>query len=266
MGRRRKRRLIGAGAVLLAMLAVTLCAPWLATHDPRAAVPADHLQGPSRTHLLGTDLLGRDIFSRVLYGGQRALATAGLALLVAMPAGLLIGACAGFGPLWIDRSLMPLVDALLAFPALLLALALVTLLGQGTVPLALAVGIAGIAGYARVARAAVRAARAQAFVEAARAIGAGRGRTLWFYILPAAAPTLLSFGGVTLSWALLNSTALAFLGYGGDIGAPDWGVMLASGRATFRVAPWGVLAPGAALSILVLALNVLAGELADWDM
>jgi peptide/nickel transport system permease protein len=255
------RRVVIAGLLLIAIVLMALLAPVLATHDPRHAVPEEQFQGPSAQHLLGTDHLGRDVFSRVLYGGRRALALAGLALLVIVPAGGVIGALAGSDGRWLDMGLMVLVDALLSFPGLLLALALVAVFGTGLVQIAIAVGIAGIGSYARVVRAAVLEARTREFVAAARAVGAGPVGIFWRHILPTATPTLLAFASVALSWALLNGAALAFLGYAGDISAPDWGVMLAQGRATFRTAPWGVLAPGAALSVLVGALNLLASGL-----
>ncbi|MCZ7538610.1 MAG: ABC transporter permease [Anaerolineae bacterium] len=255
-------RLRAALLLLAAMIALAALAPWLATHDPRRAVPEEQLAPPSRGHYFGTDLLGRDVFSRTLYGGRRTLGVALLTALIALGPGLAIGIVAGYGGRWLDAGLMMLMDALLAFPSLILALALIALLGSGTVQVALAVGIAGIPSYARVARAAVIQARALPFVEAARALGAGPRAILWRHVVPAAAPPLLAFAGVTLSWALLNGAALMFLGYGGDIAAPEWGVMLADGRAAFRNAPWVALAPGAALSVTVLAINLLAGGLA----
>ncbi len=246
-------------ALILGIVVVTsLLAPWLATADPRQAAPDVQLQAPSREHPFGTDLLGRDVFSRVLYGGRRILGTVLLVMIVTLPPGLLIGLAAGYAGRWIDRALMTLMDALLAFPALLLALALITWLGTGLPQIALAVGIAGIPPYARVTRAAVLEARTRAFVEAARSVGARPAYILRQHILTAAAAPLLAFAGVTLSWALLNSAALVFLGYGGDIAAPDWGVMLADGRRTFQTAPWIALAPGLALSLTVFAINLLA--------
>jgi peptide/nickel transport system permease protein len=156
-----------------------------------------------------------------------ALLTVGVTLLP----GLITGLAAGYFGGWIDRALMILMDALLAFPALLLALALVALLGSGTIQIALAVGIAGIPAYARVTRAAVLEARTRMFIEAARSAGAGPAGILWRHVLPTIAPPLLAFAGVMLSWAILNS------------------------------APWVATAPGAALSLTVLAINLLAGSL-----
>ncbi|HMM28105.1 MAG TPA: ABC transporter permease [Aggregatilineaceae bacterium] len=258
---RRSVRLYAALGLGGLIVALSLFAPLLATHDPRAAAPPAQLQPPSREHLFGTDLLGRDVYSRVLYGGRRTFGVALLTALITLGPGLLIGAVAGFRGGWIDMALMTLLDALLAVPALVLALALLTLAGSGSAQIAVAVGVAGIPAYGRVARAAVLEARSRPFVEAARAIGAGPAGILARHILPTIAPPLLAFAGVMLSWAILNSAALVFLGFGGDISAPDWGVMLADGRQAFRTAPWIALAPGVALSATVLAINWLADGL-----
>jgi len=250
-----------AAMILGGMALIALLAPLLATHDPRQAEPQMQLQAPSRAHLFGTDLLGRDVYSRVLYGGRRTLGLALLASSVTLLPGLAIGLVAGYFGRWIDSGLMMLVDAVLAFPSLLLALALVALFGGGLEQIALAVGIAGTPAYARVTRAAVLEARTRLYVEAAHAIGARPPGILARHIVPTIAPPLIAFAGVTLSWAILNGAALMFLGYGGDIAAPDWGVMLADGREAFRTAPWIAFAPGAALSLTVFAINLLAGSL-----
>jgi len=256
--RRNRLRTAVALAIGGLVVALSLLAPLLATHDPRATSPDAQLEPPSRSHLFGTDLLGRDVFSRVLYGGRRTLGVALLSALVMLAPGLLIGMVAGFAGGWLDTALMTALDAMLAVPPLVLALALVAVFGSGSVQIAVAVGIAGIPSYGRVARAVVLEARNRPYVEAARAIGARPAGILRRHILPTIAPTLLAFAGVTLSWAILNSAALIFLGFGGDISAPDWGVMLADGRQAFRTAPWVALAPGIALSATVLAINWLA--------
>lgn len=254
-------RLVVAVSLLGVIVLLSGLAPWLARYDPRQANTEEQFRSPSERYLFGTDLLGRDVFSRVLYGGRRTLGVALLTLGVTLLPGLVIGLVAGYTGRWIDGALMMLMDALLAFPSLLLALSLVALLGHGMAQIALAVGIAGIPGYARVTRAAVLEARVMPFVEGARAIGARPQGIMWRYILPTITPPLLAFAGVTLSWALLNSAALMFLGYGGDISAPDWGVMLADGRQVFRTAPWVAIAPGVALSLTVFGINLLASGL-----
>jgi peptide/nickel transport system permease protein len=254
-------RLIAGGTLLGVIVLVSVLAPSLAGRDPRDARPDDQLLPPSSDYLFGTDLLGRDVFSRVLYGGQRTLGIALLTLGITILPGLLIGLVAGYAGHRLDRVLMTFMDALLAIPGLLTALALVALFGSGMIQIAFAVGIAGIPAYARVTRAAVIEARTLPFVEGARAIGSSPHRILWRHILPTIVAPLLAFAGVMLSWAILNSAALMFLGYGGDISAPDWGIMLADGREAFRTAPWVALAPGAALSLTVFGINLLASSL-----
>lgn len=258
---RNPRLYVALGALGLIAL-VSIFAPWIAGHDPREAAPENQLLEPSREYPFGTDLLGRDVFSRVVYGGRRTLGVALLTVVVTLLPGIAIGLAAGYAGRWLDWALMSVMDALLAFPSLLLALALVTVFGSGMVQIAFAVGIAGIPAYARVARAAVLEARTEAYVDAARAIGARPVGILARHVVPAIAMPLLSFAGVTLSWAILNSAALMFLGYGGDISAPDWGVMLADGRESFRTGPWIAAAPGVALSLTVFAINLLANSVA----
>jgi len=258
----RNPRLVVALGVLGLIALVSIGAPWIASHDPRAAAPENQLLEPSGEYLFGTDLLGRDVFSRVVYGGRRTLGVALLTAGITLAPGIAIGLAAGYAGRWLDWALMSVMDALLAFPSLLLALALVTVFGSGVVQIAFAVGIAGIPAYARVVRAAVLEARAVPYVDAARAIGARPAGILARHVVPAIATPLLSFAGVTLSWAILNSAALMFLGYGGDVAAPDWGVMLADGRESFRTGPWVAVAPGMALSLTVFAINLLGNSVA----
>ena len=252
---------LGVAIVILGLIALmSVFAPWIAVRDPRTAAPENQLLAPSLEYPFGTDLLGRDVFSRVVYGGRRTLGVALLTVGVTLLPGAAIGLASGYGGRLLDWALMSVMDALLAFPNLLLALALVTVFGSGVIQIAFAVGIAGIPAYARVVRATVLEARSYPYVEAARGLGARPIGILWRHIVPAIMPPLLSFAGVTLSWAILNSAALMFLGYGGDISAPDWGVMLADGREAFRTAPWVAVAPGVVLSLTVFAINLLANS------
>ncbi len=245
-------------ALLLLIVLFAALAPVLTAADPMATNSPEANESPSAEHLFGTDQFGRDVWSRTLWGGRRTLAVALLGTAVSLLPGLLIGLVAGYGGGALDRVLMGAVDALLAFPNLLLAMALVALLGYGPYQIALAVGLAGFPACARVTRAAALEARSALYVEAARAVGAKRGRILLRHILPNIAATLLAFGAVSFSWSLLHAAALNFLGLGGAISAPDWGVMLADARQAFRVAPWAGAAPGLAITLTVLAANALA--------
>lgn len=249
--------LLAAGIIGMIVL-ITLLAPILAPHDPLRVFGGQALAPPSERFPLGTDMLGRDVLSRVLWGGRQTLSTALLATAITIVPGLAVGMLAGFYGRWIDQLLMALMDILLAFPSLLFALALITLTGTGPAQVAIAVGIAGMPAYARITRTAVIDTRSRLYIEAARAVGVPQHRILGVHILPNIMNTLLNFGGVSLSWALLNSAALAFLGFIGDPSVPDWGVMLNEGRAVFRAAPWVALPPGLAITLTVYATNRLA--------
>lgn len=249
-----KRSLILLGCIVVTVL----IAPWLAPADPMQTDPLNALQPPSGSHLLGTDALGRDVLSRALYGGQRTLLITSAATLVTVSLGSVLGVAAGITNGW--RSQIPgaVTNALLAFPSLLLALVILTLLGIGGAPLALASGLSQAGTFARVTHSAILSIRSALYVEAASALGAPRLWVLRFHILPNIQPALLAYSGVVFSYNLLNSAALSFLGLGGEPGIPDWGVMLAEGRAALRAAPWISLVPGLAITLTVIALNQVA--------
>lgn len=243
--------------LLAAIALITLLAPALAPRDPRSA-DSPALLPPSKEHPFGTDTLGRDVFSRTLWGGRQTLGIALLGTGIAVLPGLLVGALAGFFGGWTDRLLTATIDTLLAFPSLLLALTLIALTGSGPAQVALAVGLAGLPAYARVTRAAVIAARGQPYIEAAQAIGARPLRVLLRHALPNTREPLLGFAAVSFSWAVINGAGLVFLGFGGDPATPDWGAMLNEGRAAFRTAPWIALLPGALITLTAYAVHRLA--------
>lgn len=244
----------------LLLIALVLLGPLASPQDPMAMTTDESLQAPSADHWLGTDTFGRDVLSRVLHGGQRTLVIATGATLLAVIPGALLGLLAASAGRWVDDVLMALVNALLAFPGLLLALVVVTLLGMGPVQVAAAAGVSLLAGFARVTRTAVLRERSAAYVEASRALGAGPLRLAFRHVLPNALPTLLAFAGVTFAYAVLNGAALSFLGLTGGIGVPDWGTMLYDARTIFRVAPWVSIGPGLGITLLVYSINSLAGQ------
>jgi ABC-type dipeptide/oligopeptide/nickel transport system permease subunit len=213
--------------------------------------------------LLGTDLLGRDVLTRLLWGARWTLGMGLGALAVTMGLGLPTGLVAGTFGGWIDPVLMRLVDALLAFPGFLLAMAAVAVLGPGMGSVAMAVGLAAAPVYARVARSAALEVRAQPYVEAARAVGCSEWRVLVRHILPNAAAPLVAFAATQLGWVLLNGAALNFLGLGAPPGTPEWGAMLAEGRGYLRDAPWVSAFPGLALTLTVLAANLVGDGLQE---
>ena len=246
--------LVGLGAAL---------APVLAPAGPLEADTARALLPPGPDWPLGTDLLGRDVLVRILWGGRWTLGMGLAALGVAIGAGLPVGLVAGTFGGWVEAVLMRVVDALLAFPGILLAMALVALLGPGMGSVALAVGAAAAPAYARVARSAALEARAQPYVDAARAVGCTEWRIMVRHVLPNAAAPLVVFAAAQLGWVLLNGAALNFLGLGAPPGTPEWGAMLAQGRGYLRDAPWASAFPGLALTLTVLAANLVGDGLQE---
>jgi len=235
----------------------------LAPAGPLAADAARGLSPPDPDRPLGTDSLGRDVLTRLLWGGRWTLGMGLVALTVAVGLGLPVGlAAATFGG-WVEIALMRLVDALLAFPGLLLAMAVVALLGPGMGSVALAVGLVAAPAYARLARSVALEVRVQPYVDAARAVGCTEWRVLTRHILPNAAAPLIVFATTQLGWVLLNGAALNFLGLGARPGAPEWGIMLAEGRGYLRDGPWASASPGLALTLTVLAANLLGDGLQE---
>lgn len=249
-------------AVVIVSVALLIGAgPFFAAHDPVQTNPAQQLQAPDSTHLLGTDLLGRDVLSRYLYGGRQTLITALAATMFAVATGTALGLLMGMQAGRLDALLTPVINALLALPGLILALVVLAAAGRGTLPLSLAIGLSQTASTALIVRTAALTVRTQPYVEAAYALGAARARVVTRHILPNIAPTLAAYASVMFGYALLNGAALTFLGVGYVPGTPDWGVMLAEGRALLRSAPWIGLAPGVTIAALVWAVNSLADTL-----
>lgn len=242
---------------LTLIVILSVLAPWIAPYDPLDE-SGDSLEPPSVTHRLGTDLIGRDVFSRVLHGGARTLVIAVLALGLSVLPGLIIGMLAGYVGGFLDNVVVAGLDGFLAIPGLLIALSVMALTGSGPAQVAVAVGVAGMPAYARGVWAAARTIRVQPYIEAAKSIGARPLHIIWRHILPNMLRPLIAFGTVALSWAILNAATLHFLGFGGDPAAPEWGAMLADGRNAYRIAPWVIIGPGAAIMITLLAINALA--------
>jgi peptide/nickel transport system permease protein len=247
------------------VILVSLAAPILAPFDPMSTTAGEAMQSPGSQNLLGTDLLGRDVLSRVLYGGQRTLQIAALATVIAIVPGLAAGLIAGTLGSHVDRGIMVIVNSLLAIPPLVIALVTLTLLGQGSGQLAIAAGIAQIAAFAQVTRSATKAARSAEYVQASHALGATRWHIMIHHVLLNIRPALYSYAGVVFAYSILNSAALSFLGLGGDPGVPDWGTILADGRLAFQIAPWVAIAPGVMILITVMSMNSLADHLSERD-
>lgn len=250
-----------AQVFLIAIILVSASASLIAPFNPRQTSLGEPLQKPGQRHVLGTDALGRDVFSRVLYGGRKTLSVSILGLVIAAIGGLTLG----FLPLLTHRSFQGLaqvmINSLLALPPLVVAMVILTLMGQGAWQLLLAVGIAQIAPFAQVIRVYSTAAQSQDYIMGAQAAGAGQWRIMRYHMLPNALPGLLAYAAVVFSYNIINSAALSFLGLGGDPGIPDWGVILAEGRNVFQLSPWIGFVPGMLITLTVLSANVLADHL-----
>lgn len=226
-----------------------------APDDPFATDVANMFAPPSASHLFGTDELGRDIFSRFIYGASTTLTAATLAVLIAFVASVTLGLLAGYIGGHVDNAIMRFIDILLALPSLLVALMLMTALGFGTVNIAIAVGVGSIPTFARVMRGEVLKARTREFVAAAEIAGIPWYRVVIRHVLPHSMGPVLTLTALELGSALLSISALSFLGYGAPPPAPEWGAMIAAGRESLAYAWWVATLPGVGVVLVVLAVN-----------
>ncbi len=226
----------------------------LTQQDPRATNPSEQLLPPSTNYWLGTDYLGRDVWSRVVWGGQRSVSIAVLGTFISMSCGLLLAILSVSESIWINRIIYGSLDAILAFPYLLMALVIVTLAGTGAFSVALASGVGQIAPVAVYLRTVVKQVTVSDYVEASQSMGASPSHIIRWHILRGIRSHLGTYGGLTFVYVFMNSSALSFLGFGGDMSHPDWGIMLADGRFSFRIAPWVAVFPGLAIALLVFSV------------
>jgi peptide/nickel transport system permease protein len=243
-----------AGLVLLALTVASILAPFIAPQDPEALV-ATKLQPPGVAFLLGTDQLGRDVLSRVLYGGRYTLLSAAVAVLIAAAAGIPLGLVAGYFRAWPAALIMRVMDVLLAFPGLLLALVIVTIAGQGISSVTVAIGIAFIPVFVRLVHGAVLSARGADYVLAARLIGCSPGRIIFRHILPNISGQIIVVVSSAFGWAILTGTILNFLGFGVQPPTPEWGADLAASKDWLAQGWWASAFPGVAITIAILAAN-----------
>jgi peptide/nickel transport system permease protein len=250
-------------AVMAVFILMAVFAPLVAPYDPLDQNLPEKFDGPSLAHPFGQDELGRDILSRVIYGARISL-TAGLAAVaVATVVGTIVGLAAGYLGRWPDSLLMRLMDVLLAFPSILLAIVIVSILGPSLPNAMLAIGIVFIPQIARVVRSAVISVRERDYIEAERALGAGDAQIVFSGVLPNCTAPLIVQASLGISTAILDAAALGFLGLGAQPPAPEWGTMLADAREFVLRAWWVVTFPGLAILITVLAFNLLGDGLRD---
>ena len=259
---RHRSGMIGLSIVLI-MLALSVAAPLLAPHDPLTMVTADRFAPPSAQYPMGADEFGRDIWSRLLFGGRIAFLVGSISVVIATLVGVTIGAVAGYVQGWFDAVIMRVLDALLAFPAILLAIVILAVLGPGVLNAMLAVAIVNIPAFARLARANVLVEKQKDYVLAGHAVGASWSRILFRSILPNTLATIIVRITVAFAGAVLLESSLSFLGLGVPLPAPSWGTMLSIGRTYMNYAPWYSLAPGLAIMLLVLGVYLLGDGLRD---
>jgi len=260
----RRNRLALVGLFLIVVLAVSAAlAPWLAPYDPARQSLVEKRAKPGGKYLLGADEFGRDILSRVIYGSRIALLVGLLSALIAVVGGLLLGTIAGFAGGWLDATLMRGIEILLAFPYLLLALAIVAMMGPGALNTTIAVGIWGIPAVTRIVRGSVLALRETEYVGAARALGAPAPALLRRHVLPNIVPGLIVYATLFMANAILLEAALSFLGLGVQPPTASWGLMVSTGRDVLLVAPHVATVPGLAIMVAVLAFNLVGDGLRD---
>jgi ABC-type dipeptide/oligopeptide/nickel transport system permease subunit len=250
-------------AIVTALTVLALAAPWIAPDDPVRGSLDVSLRGPSRAFWLGTDVQGRDILSRVLFGARLSLLVGLVSQTVAGVLGVTLGLAAGYYGRWLDAAIMRLADITLAFPSLLLLVAIAAAMNPSLPVVFVVIGLVGWAGVARVVRGEVLGLRAREFVQAARALGASDARILLRHLLPGVLAPVIVIATLGIGGAIMAEAALSFVGLGARPPTPSWGAMVADGRDLLRVAPWVSLVPGLAIGLTVLGVNLLGDGLRD---
>ncbi len=259
----RNRGAVAGGLVSLLFILAALGAPWLAPYDPLAQDLAHRLQEPGSAHWLGTDDLGRDVLSRLVAGAGISLRVGLLSVGLAFAVGSALGLAAGYVGTWVDEILMRLIDVVMAFPTILLAILVVAVLGPSLSNAMIAVAIVNVPAYARLVRAAAMTAVRQEYVVAARALGAGHLRIALGHVFPNCLTPLCVQATLGIASAILETAGLSFLGLGAQVPTPEWGAMLNGSRAFIRSAPWTLTFPGLAIMAVVLGFNLLGDGLRD---
>ena len=260
--RRRKFALVGL-VVMVVVGAVALFAPWLAPYDPITINPAEALQPPSLAHPFGTDQYGRDILSRMVAGSRLSLLTGLGAVAIALTTGIVLGLLSGVVGGWTDLLFMRLVDIMMAFPSILMALVVVAVLGQGTVNVMVAVGVSLVPTFVRLVRGDVLAVKENVYVEAARALGCGQGRLALRHVLPNIVAPVIVLSTVAIAWSIILGASLSFLGLGPRPPIPEWGIDLSNGRGYLLRAWWISSVPGFCIMLTVVAVNLVGDALRD---
>ncbi len=260
---RRKKLALAAGVLLLVFMAAAAAAPLIAPFDSSAPDYNAVLQGPSLLHLCGTDAYGRDILSRIIWGGRVSLSIGFLSVALGGLVGVLIGLVGGFVGGRVDGALMRLMDVLLAFPGIVPAIAVVAVLGPGIDNVIYAIAVFSIPVFARLVRGSTLAIKQTVYVQAARSIGVRPWMLMLRHILPGTLPSVIVYSSLRLGTSILTAATLSFIGLGARPPSPEWGAMLADGRSYLGVADHITLFPGLAIFVTVLAFNLLGDGLRD---
>lgn len=259
---RQKVALVALGFLVL-LIAAAVLAPWVAPYDPSQPDYMNALQGPSALHWAGTDTYGRDIFSRIIWGSRISLTVGFLSVSLGALGGVGLGIVAGYYGRWIDSAVMRLCDLLLAFPGILLAIAVIAILGPGITNVIYAVAIFSIPVFARLARGTTLQLKRAVYVDAARAVGVPNVVIMLRHILPGTLPNVIVYFSMRIGTSILTAAALSFIGLGAQPPSPEWGAMLADGRTYMGVADHLTLFPGLAIFLTVLGFNLLGDGLRD---
>lgn len=260
---RRPGTIIGL-AILLALLVCGIAPGLIAPYDPFQQDLTQRFLGPSAQHLFGTDDFGRDIFSRVVFGTRISLLTAFAVVSASLVLGGVVGTIAGYRGGWIDELLMRVCDMFMAFPSILLPLIVVVVLGPSLVNTAIALAVRGWAPFARLMRGQVLSVKQNAYVDAARALGAGHWRIVRRYIWPNSVAPFIALAAIDMGFVILTAAGLGFLGLGAQPPTPEWGVMVAAGLQSFLISEWYAFFVGLTIAVAVLAFSLLGDELQDW--
>jgi peptide/nickel transport system permease protein len=260
--RKQKAAMLG-GFIVLAFIVLGILAPWIAPADPTKMDLVHHLQSPSSQHWFGTDDSGRDELSRILFGARVSITIGFSSVIGSLVVGALLGLIAGFFGKWADVIISRLFDIMLAFPSILLAIAIVAILGPGLFNALLAIAIINIPSYGRLIRAKVLSVKQEEYIMAARAQGMSKSRMLFIHVLPNSWTPLIVQGTLGIATAILDAAALGFLGLGAQPPTAEWGKMLSDAREYITTAPWTVLFPGIAIMLAVLGFNLFGDGLRD---
>lgn len=257
-----KMSLVG-GSIVLIYIILAVLAPLISPYDPYEIDLVNKLQPPSSDHIMGTDDKGRDIFSRILYGSQLSLAVGFVSVFIGALFGIVLGIISGYYGGWVDTIIMRFIDVLLAFPGLLLALAIVSALGPSLINVMIAVGVFSIPTFARIVRGSTLSVKKMEYIDAIRVLGASDLKIIFVHILPNIMSPIIVQGTLRLATSILSVAGLSFLGMGAQPPTPEWGAMLSDGRDFLFTAPHIALFPGIAIALIVLGFNLFGDGLRD---